>query len=387
MAAQLQATGRHAPELSLRDFIREAWHVPEPSTPFVGNWHLDAIAEHLEAVSRGEIQKLIINIPPRFAKSLLTAVFWPMWEWTWAPERRWLFATYAQTLTIRDSVKCRRLIESRWYQERWGALYRLTPDQNTKIKFENTRGGFRLATSTDGMATGEGGDRIVVDDPHNVKKAQSDAERETAVEWWTQTMSTRGNDPRTVARVIVMQRLHERDLAGQMLADAASGYTHLCLPMRFEPQRRCVTVIAGRRWEDPRTEPDELLFPERFPDSAVQELEQTLGSYGTAGQLQQRPTPAGGAIVKGAWFRRWTSQPPVWQQILVSGTWRSRARTRAPTTSPARCGAGSARSTTCSTRCTRASSSWRRGAPWSRCGRRGPRRCARWSRTRPTGPR
>ena len=130
---------------SLRDFVPLAWPVVEPSTPFVPGWHIDAIIEHLEAITRGEIRNLLINVPPRHMKSLLVAVFWPAWEWTRWPERRWLYSSYGAQLSIRDSVKCRRLIESVWYQQRWGGRFALTSDQNTKGRFDNNRSGYRLS--------------------------------------------------------------------------------------------------------------------------------------------------------------------------------------------------------------------------------------------------
>ncbi len=229
-------------------------------------------------------------------KSLAVSVFWPAWTWTWKPELRWLFASYAQSLSVRDSVKCRRVIESPWYQELWGL--RLTDDQNTKLRYENDRTGYRLATSVDGAATGEGGDVIVADDPHNVREAHSKAIRESTVEWWRASMSTRLNNPRTGCRVIVMQRVHESDLSGYVLEEG--GWEHLCLPARYEPQRHCVTSIG---WEDPRRKEGELLWPEHFGEEQTAELEKRLGSYDSAGQLQQRPAPAAGGILKREWFR------------------------------------------------------------------------------------
>src|SRR5580700_8988180 len=196
----------------LGEFVRQAWHVVEPSTPFVPGWHIDAIIEHLEAVSRGQIRNLLINVPPRHMKSLLVSVFWPCWEWITWPERRWLFSSYAASLSTRDSVKCRRLIESPWYQARWADRFALTTDQNTKGRFDNNRSGYRLSTSVGGAVTGEGGDRIVCDDPHNVQDAESDSIRTATLEWWDVAMSTRQNDPKTTAMVIVMQRCHQRDL-------------------------------------------------------------------------------------------------------------------------------------------------------------------------------
>jgi hypothetical protein len=136
--------------------VIQAWHVVEPSTPFVPGWHIDAIIDHLEAISYGHIRKLLINVPPRHMKSLLVSVFWPAWEWIRWPERRWLYSSYASTLSIRDSVKCRRLIESPWYQALWGERYALTSDQNTKGRFDNNKPGYRLSTSVGGAATGEG---------------------------------------------------------------------------------------------------------------------------------------------------------------------------------------------------------------------------------------
>ena len=169
--------------------MRQAWHVIEPSTPFVPGWHIDAIIEHLEAVTRGQIRNLLINVPPRHMKSLLVSVFWPAWEWIQHPERRWLYSSYAASLSIRDSVKCRRLIESPWYQSRWGDRFALTSDQNTKTRFDNNRSGYRIATSVGGAVTGEGGDRIVCDDPHNVDEVESDSVRKATIDWWDVAMS------------------------------------------------------------------------------------------------------------------------------------------------------------------------------------------------------
>ncbi len=146
------------PPLTLSQYIREAWHVIEPGTPYVHGWHIDALAEHLEALTRGEIRNLLITMPPRHMKSICVAVMWPTWVWTTCPEKRFLFASYAQGLSTRDSVKCRRIIESPWYRRRWGHMATLTSDMNLKMRFENSRMGYRLATSVGGSNTGEGGD-------------------------------------------------------------------------------------------------------------------------------------------------------------------------------------------------------------------------------------
>jgi predicted phage terminase large subunit-like protein len=281
----------------------ESWHVLEPATPFIDNWHIDAIVEHLEACSRSEIRNLVINMPPRCQKSLLTGVFWFAWTWTWQPSSRWLCSSYAANLSTRDSVKARRLISSPWYQANFRRVFQLAGDQNLKTAFENDQTGSRLSTSVGGMGTGAGADILLVDDPHNVQQAESEAVREGTVEWWLETMSTRGNNPETTVKVVVMQRVHEKDLTGVILSREL-GYEHLCLPMRYEaPDAGSPKKITSIGFEDPRHEEGELLWPTRFNESSVQELEKQLGSYGTAGQLQQRPAPRAGGMFKKEWFR------------------------------------------------------------------------------------
>lgn len=290
--------------MSLRAFIAAAWPVLEPATPFVPGWHIDAMAEHLEAVSRGEIRALVINVPPRHMKSLCVSVFWPVWSWTYRPSTRWLYASYALSLSIRDSLKCRRLIESAWFQERWGTVFRLAPDQNMKSRFDNDKSGYRIATSVGGAATGEGGDVIVADDPHKVAEVESDAMRTSVIDWWDGTMATRLNDPKRGAKVIVMQRTHTEDLAGHVLAQG--GAELLALPAEYDPDTSRVTAIG---WRDPRTLAGELLWAERMGRPELDGLRRQLGSYRYAGQFDQQPVPRGGGMFKRAWWRRYGALP------------------------------------------------------------------------------
>lgn len=286
---------------SLLEFQKQGWSYLEPGRRFVPGWHIEAMAEHLEAVARGQILRLIINIPPRHMKSLMASVFWPAWIWTWCPEMRFLTSSYAGQLSQRDAVKSRRLIVSPWYQHHWGSVFQLTSDQNVKTRYENDCTGYRLATSTGGAATGEGGDILLVDDPHKSDDAHSDHKRESDIEWWSETWSTRVNDPGSTREVIVMQRLHERDLTGHILSEVGD-YEHLMLPARFESERRCTTCLG---WSDPRKQDGDILWKERFTDEILKKVERKLGPYGTAGQLQQRPSPAGGGIFKAHWWRFW----------------------------------------------------------------------------------
>jgi predicted phage terminase large subunit-like protein len=283
----------------LHEFAVQSWPILEPETPFIDGMHVRAVCDHLQAVTEGTIRNLIVNIPPGHAKSLLTAVFWPAWVWIDHPEARWLFSSYREPLAIRDSVKCRRLIESAWYQERWGNRFQLRDDQNQKGRFENTRTGYRVVVPMS-SGTGERGDYVVVDDPHSVDQAESDAERRSAVEWWNGSMATRLNDLSAGHKIVIMQRLHESDLTGDLRAKG--GYELLCLPAEFEPERRCSTSIG---WNDPRKEPGDLLWPERVRQGDLDALKVTLGSYRYAAQYQQRPSPAEGGIFKRYWWRFW----------------------------------------------------------------------------------
>jgi predicted phage terminase large subunit-like protein len=281
---------------SLAAFAKQAWHVLEPSSELKWGWALDAICEHLEAVSSGDITRLLINVPPGSMKSLLTGVVWPAWEWgpRRQPQKRFLGTAHAQHLAVRDNMKCRRLIQSEWYQTLWPTA--LTTDQNAKTKFENAATGFREAMAFTSM-TGSRGDRVILDDPISADNANSEAELENARITFTETLPTRVNNDKS-AIVVIMQRLNERDTAGVIL-DMGLPYEHLCIPMRYEVTNRKPTSIG---WTDPRRKDGELMFPERFPEAQVAELERTLGSYGAAGQLQQRPAPRGGGMFKREWF-------------------------------------------------------------------------------------
>lgn len=291
-------------ERRLRHFVRQAWPVIEPFSPFKPNWHLDAISDHLEAVEAGEIRNLLVTMPPRMGKSLTISVFYPAWRWIRRPGTRFLYASYSQDLATLHSVATRRVVESDWYQARWGDRFQLAGDANLKTRFENDRRGARFSTSVGGVVTGIGGDRIVVDDAHNVKEAESQAIREETIRWWDQAMSTRFNDPKTGARIVVMQRVHEGDLAGHLIEQG--GYVHLNLPMEYEPE---AVVYTGFGKPDPRTEPGELLAPERIGPEEIADLKVRLGSRAYAGQFQQRPAPAEGAILKRDWWQFWDELP------------------------------------------------------------------------------
>jgi len=349
-------------EDKLATFIEHAWPYMD-SSPFTMGWPIEAVAEHLEAVTKGHIKRLIINIPPRMGKSSITSVAFPAWTWaqrhkspTSGPGVRFLFASYAHNLALRDSNNTRRLIRSPWYQKNFGDRFKLLPDQNSKTRFDNDMGGSRLATSVGSALTGEGGNIIVVDDPNNAKEAFSEAIIQGTIDWWDQALSTRLNDMKNGAYVVIQQRLSENDITGHVLSKDHGDWTHLCLPMRYEWRRHCSTWTGfdekgNDKWfDDPRgkdvdgtvlVEVDEngarlaidpeaeeiletqlegtLLWPERFGEKEVRQLERDMGMWTAAGQLQQRPEPKGGGVIKREWWQPWeTANYPDMDMVIAS---------------------------------------------------------------------
>jgi predicted phage terminase large subunit-like protein len=350
LAALAQVEG----EGSLRDYIPLVWDVIEPSTRLVQGWCLDAICDHLEAVTRGDIKRLVMNVPPGCMKSLTTEVLWPTWEWgpMNMPETRYVCSSYSDKLTIRDNLRSRRIIQSDAYQAMWGDRFQLTKDQNAKVKFENDQTGFKLATSVGGLGTGERGHRFVIDDPHNVQEGESVKKRESALYWFANVVPSRIIEAETSAIIVIMQRVHDSDVTGLILKEEL-GYEWLCLPMEYEERHRCFTSVPRGtnepervtrfiregepipRWltesevaeeldvgAPPGWEPDyrimwsqdrrdvegDLLWPDRFSEHHIeQELKPQLrswgGTYAEAGQLQQRPAPREGGMMKRADFQ------------------------------------------------------------------------------------
>jgi predicted phage terminase large subunit-like protein len=286
---------KEAAQDSLYEFFKQAWPYFD-SVDFMGNWHLEAICDHLEAVNRGEIKRLIVNVPPRTAKTALIGVAWPLWTWiqdehtdTNGPGAQFLFASYSYDLSVKSAEKSRRLLFSKWFQESFGDKFSILADSNRKDDFTNDFNGTRLSTSVSGTLTGLGGSIVVCDDPNSALDADSKAVRESTNLWWDEALSTRLNNPKTGAFVVVQQRLHMEDITGHILEHSSENWTHLCFPMRFDSGRAAAADI--------RTEDGELLWPERFGEQEVSELEKRLGTVGTAGQLQQIPQNRSSSIV------------------------------------------------------------------------------------------
>lgn len=295
------AAQKELAERNLINFVHLMWPAVEPARKMVDGWVIEAICEHLEAVTNGDIRKLLINVPPGFMKSMLVDVFWPAWEWGprdmgWT---RYVCTSYSSSLTIRDNERFGFIVQSALYQELWGD--RFTIEREPVIKIQNDRRGWKLATSVGGIGTGERGDRVIIDDPNNVKEAESDTIRNSTNTWFREVMPNRVNDIDASAFVVIQQRTHEEDVSGTIITQEM-GYEHLSIPMEFDSARRCFTTIG---WEDPRDTDGELAWVERFPAPAVAQLEKDLGPYAYSGQYQQSPSPRGGGILMRDWWQLW----------------------------------------------------------------------------------
>src|SRR5262249_1878092 len=327
-------------EGNLIEVVEAAWPAIDPAE-YQPCWAIDALCEHLQAVSEGQIRHLLVNAPPRTSKTTLASIFYPAWTWAQSertflkgPQVRFLCGSYNHDLSLTNSNSTRRLILSPWFQSLWGHRFNFREDQNTKTKFDTSAGGARLASSVGGSLLGIGGDILIVDDPHNTEEAESDADRKTALTWWKELSTTRLNNPKQSPLIVIMQRLHEEDVSGHILSSEWSGdWCHLMIPMQYEHRRHCVTVLG---WQDPRGLDDNgeklpegeieeregtLLWPERFGAREVARIKAELGPYFSSGRLQQMPVPDKGGIFQRDWWQVWEDADnkfPACDHIVVS---------------------------------------------------------------------
>lgn len=292
-------------EKSLYQFIKSAWPILEPGRPFMDNWHIGCIAEHLEACYYGQITKLLINMPPRNLKSISVSVCFPVWSWLKNPMLRFFCAAYAESLSTKHSVDRRDLIRSAWFQLAWSERFSLVDDQDQKTFYKNNHRGQMFSTSVGGAGTGEGGDILIVDDPINPKEAASEKLRERANTWRDQTLSTRKNDKKTAREIIVMQRLHENDLSGYVL-NKDKGWVHLKLEGHCQQTRTITYPRSGKRKE---FNEGEFLHPSREGAQEHAQMLLDLGGIGYQSQIQQDPKPASGGLFKRAWWKRYDKSP------------------------------------------------------------------------------
>lgn len=287
---------------SYATFIQEFWGVIEPGTPLAWNWHIQAIADHLQAVTENRISRLMIAIPPGHGKSIFTSVLWQPWQWLHNPSLRELYGSYDESLTYRDSLRARDVIKSPKYQQMFSPDWFIRHDQDSKGFFINSRHGSRRTYYVGSRKiTGWRGDHVVIDDPLSAKSRYDRLIKSEVIDTYDRVLSTRVNNPNFSAFVVIMQRLASDDLIGHILEKYEDEYEYLMLPAEFDPDRRCVTSI----FKDKRTEAGELLFPQMYPKDRLEALKVQLGQVDADAQLQHLPHPEGGARFNTSKFQYW----------------------------------------------------------------------------------
>ena len=294
-------------------FIERGFNSLTPGARFDPNWHIEAIAHHLEQVRLGKKNRLIICVPPRSLKSIASSVAFPAFILGHDPTKRVICVSYGSDLATKHANDCRSIIKSAWYRKLFPGTI-VSSMKDTEVEFLTTRNGYRLTTSLDGTLTGRGGDIIIIDDPLKPIDALSDAKRERVNQWYFNTLLSRLDDKKNGAIVVVMQRLHLNDLTGVLL-QGSEEWTVLTLKAIAEDDE-VIQIGDGKVW---RRRAGEVLHESREPLAVLESIKGQLGSYIFAAQYQQSPVPLGGGLIKPAWVRRYVTLPAVeWPRIILS---------------------------------------------------------------------
>jgi predicted phage terminase large subunit-like protein len=302
----MKYTLKERAEQSLYSFFIQAWPIIEGHSKFIDEWFLEVIAEHLELVYKREIKNLLINVPPRTGKTSLISIAFPAWVWIQDPTEKFICASCTNSLSLDIADKSRLLIESNWYQDNWGNLFKIRDDQNSKSYFANDKLGYRISTSVGSSIVGKGGSIQLTDDP-NVVGGESEVVRDAVNNWWSMKWYNRLNNIQTDRRILVQQRGDEKDVSGTVITnDINNEWVKLILPLEYESESKRPTVplwwTRGKPWEDTRKKEGELLT-KRLNEDDVKRLKRELGSYNYAALYQQRPAPLEGGIIKKHWFK------------------------------------------------------------------------------------
>lgn len=295
-------------------FLHRSFGELNPRTPFDDNWHIAVLAAKLDAVRRGFVRRLIVNLPPRHLKSHIASIAFPAWLLGHDPSAQILCASYGQELADKLSRDCRALMTSGFYERLFPT--RLSPARSAVEEFATTEHGFRLATSVGGVVTGRGGDVIIVDDPLKPEEAVSDLLRKRVNDWYDNTLYSRLNDRKKGAIVLIMQRLHEDDLVGHVREQ--EDWEVVSFPaIATHDESFAIETPSGPLRASRKA--GEALHAARLPLEEIAHIRGVLGSYNFEGQYQQLPAPQGGGMVRREWFRFYDAPPPwPFEQLVQS---------------------------------------------------------------------
>ena len=296
-------------------FIQRCFYELNPQTDFHMNWHIEVMAAKLDAVRKGKIRRLIINVPPRHLKSLCASIALPAWCLGHNPAAQMLCVSYAQDLSDKLARDCRNIVMSRWFQQLFPT--RISTMKQSVQEFATTSHGYRMATSIGGVLTGRGADLIIIDDPLKPEEALSEAQRRTANQWYDHTLYSRLNDKKHGTIVVIMQRLHEDDLVGHVLEQEDWEMVRFPAIAEANETHKIETPFGMRQFD---RKINDLLHPEREPSETLDRIRKTIGEYNFAGQYQQAPSPLGGGMIKSSWFATYRSDelPANFERVVQS---------------------------------------------------------------------
>lgn len=305
---------------SLYQFVKHFWPVIEEGTEFIDSWHVAAICDHLQAVSEGHINNLLINIPPGFAKSMICSAFWPAWGWIRRPYLRYLFGSYEEGLTYRDSCRHRTLVKSKMFRDMFDPGWDIAKNVDAKGYFENTATGFRKTFYMGSQVkTGWRAHYVMVDDPMSAEKRHDALAKKEVIDTWDTVLWSRPNRNNEHAFIVVMQRLSEDDLCGHIISTYGDRYVKLILMNEFEHKRKCITYINGVKFfEDPRTQEGELLCPRLMSAEMTAQAKVIMGHVDYSAQYQHNPIPSSGNRFEVSKFQYWNYSSPPYLINLVS---------------------------------------------------------------------
>lgn len=287
---------------NFKSFVQKVFNEVSPSSKYLDNWHIDVICDELIKTVNNEQNRLIINIPPRYMKSIICSVALPAFTLGHNPKSTIISVSYSDDLSTKLANDCKKIIESSWYQELFPAT-KLSKNKKITTDFETSKGGGRYATSINGTLTGRGADWIIIDDPIKPQDALSDLIREKTNDWYGNTLYSRLNDKKEGKIIVIMQRLHEEDLTGYLLDTDPVFKLIKIQAIAEQDEEWSIKTSFSDKAKIILRKSGEPLHPQREDLEKLMQAKKFMGEYNFTGQYQQNPAPREGGIIKKQWLQ------------------------------------------------------------------------------------